>query len=198
MLSGSGLETRDRRRGPRPLIDVAFTGHALAGKTTSANYLAARYGYTVYSFATPLKDVSRVLWPDAWRDGKPRALLQRLGDALRGVDENVFVDHLVRRVRAGPRPAAVDDLRLLDEAKALRAEGFVVVKIERPSLVPDAAWEHRSEREIDQIEPDYVIVNDGTLTDLYAKLDALAEALGAGPGAGSFGAEADEFIRRDF
>lgn len=172
--------TEPHRGRDRALPDIAFTGHALAGKTTSANYLASRYGYHVYSFATPLKEVSQMLWPDAWRDGKPRALLQRLGDALRSIDERVFINSLLRRVREGARPAAVDDLRLLDELEALRAEGFVVVRIVRPSLVPDEAWNHRSEREIDQIEPDYTIMNEGTLDGLHAKLDALMRELGSG------------------
>ncbi|MEO2133369.1 hypothetical protein [Microbacterium sp.] len=67
---------------------------------------------------------------------------------------------------------AFTDVRFLDEAAIIRDNGGVLVRIIRPSTdsVADA---HRSETELDLIEVDHEVVNDGTLDDLAAKVRAI-------------------------
>jgi len=64
------------------------------------------------------------------------------------------------------------DVRFPNEATMIRRRGGVVVRIVRPSMVkPDAVSRHASEQF--DFESDYTLVNDGTLDDMYAQLDAL-------------------------
>ena len=154
---------------------IAFTGKAGVGKTTSANYLAQKYGYTVVSFAGKLKEIARELFPEAFANGeKPRVLLQTLGAKMREIDPDVWAKYLMRQLKPGVR-YVIDDLRYVNEAYYARANGFVIVKIVGPQRIymPPGAEKHESELEVDFIEPDFVIENTGTLEDLYRQLDEL-------------------------
>ena len=76
----------------------------------------------------------------------------------------------------------VDDMRQPNEADALRAMGFVIVRIERPETERLAELARcgepmgvmASERFIDQIEADAVIDNTGDLSHLEAQVCAMA------------------------
>ncbi len=73
---------------------IALTGKARSGKDEIANHLRTHYGYYPLAFGDKLKSVTEELFDyvefaDFGRN-KPRALLQAVGQALRGVDEGVW------------------------------------------------------------------------------------------------------------
>lgn len=72
-----------------------------------------------------------------------------------------------------PSVWAVPDVRFKGEAEAIKARGGVVIKVVRPSLVSKDT--HASETGVDEVVEDHLIVNDGTLDDLRAKVAALAD-----------------------
>src|SRR5699024_2038029 len=77
----------------------------------------------------------------------------------------------------------VSDARQENEIKWLKDNGFTLVKVEASEAirkqrakregddVTDEQFEHRTEQFVDSVEVDYVIVNDGTLDELYRKVD---------------------------
>ncbi len=128
--------------------------------------------------------------PDpAWDGLTPRAALQRLGTEWgRACHPDVWAragvrkaQQLLQRQRAlnlgavGARPATptvvITDCRFVNEAKAVRAAGGEVWLIVRPGT---GGGTHPSEREVQSAEfrelATRVIVNDGTLEQLRAKL----------------------------
>jgi hypothetical protein len=70
----------------------------------------------------------------------------------------------------------IPDIRFKDEADAVKARGGLVIKVVRPGLDRPKDT-HASETGIEEIAGDYLIVNDGTLLDLEAKVSALGEKL---------------------
>jgi hypothetical protein len=178
---------------------IAFTGAAGAGKSTAAAHLAAAHGYAVESFAAPIKDaVSAVFGWDrgllegdtdssrAWRESvdpwwaarlrmpnlTPRLALQLIGtEAMRDAFHlDIWIASMQRRLLKSDGPVVVGDVRFPNESDALRTFGGIVVRIERPGTAPGA---HRSEA--CAVEPDYVVVNDGSPEAFYKRLDELLE-----------------------
>jgi len=161
-------------------VRIAFSGKMQVGKTTSADYLVQRYGFIKLSFAGKLKEIAKDLWPEQFEcDQKPRKLLQDLGMKMREIDQDVWVNYVLRIVRSLPKESniVIDDLRFMNEYKALKNEGFVVVLVLR-DVPPSPFGNHPSEKEVEQMPYDMLVLNTGTLDRLYEKLDKIMEMVG--------------------
>lgn len=125
----------------------------------------------------------------------PRFILQRIGTEMgREIHTETWVRYCLKTIEAAanggeplvhspkyrafipatPRWCNLDrwvitDCRFPNEADAVRRAGGGVIKVVRPSLQQEVDL-HASETSIDEIEPDYLILNDGTLQDLEAKV----------------------------
>lgn len=66
----------------------------------------------------------------------------------------------------------VPDVRFKNEFDLIKAMGGFVVRVERPEL--QTADTHISETELDNEQFDWLVVNDGSLTDLRTKVSMLA------------------------
>lgn len=69
---------------------------------------------------------------------------------------------------------SIADVRFPHEAEPIRELGGEIWKIERPSLdqqETNSMDEHASEMEVDNIKEDKLIINDGTLEELYEKIE---------------------------
>lgn len=124
----------------------------------------------------------------------PRHALQTLGTEWgRGlIGQNIWVEAWKSAVARTPamsytdtreRPVRVhqdmklivaDDVRFANEAAAVRARAGFVIRITRPGHSPACGDAHPSERP--DFEPDKIIVNDGSATDLRAKINDLIRA----------------------
>jgi hypothetical protein len=169
---------------------IAITGRAGSGKSTAARYLADRYGYTIHSFATPLKAAIRAigvpaeaLTPerkelplDMLCGQSPRQAMQSLGTewgrTLIGYDFWV-------RSWMSTMPATdivVDDLRFQNEAAQLKAMGATIVRIRRNSETVLQS-QHISEVQQDLIQADAEIWNHTSPLHLTNQLDGLMQDL---------------------
>src|SRR5690606_5188652 len=121
---------------------------------------------------------------------KPRALYQDFGQAMRTLDPDIWVRHLADSVeyyenQRSTRGIVIDDLRQPNEYAWCRANGFVIVRVSAPlearvkraEIAGDAFeladLEHDTESYVDKFEVDYEIVNDGSLADLWTKVDEM-------------------------
>ncbi len=158
---------------------VAFTGLAHSGKSTAAEHLLA-HGYTLVAFASPIKDMIRVVWPQCTdKDmhyeelgGKTlRQAYQTLGTEWGRmlIHPDIWARHLLRSLDPARR-YVVEDLRFTNEARVLKENGALIVEIRRPGVT---AMEHASEAGIDPLYVDEVIENNGTPEELWAKLSFL-------------------------
>jgi dephospho-CoA kinase len=177
-------------------IKVALTGRMRSGKDSAAAYLIEKHGFVRFAFADGLKRICRELFPDQFADGsKPRTLLQGVGVAMREFDPDVWVNATMREIARYQydtertlwhRPNyVITDLRFPNEYARLRAEGFVIIRVNasdetRIQRMIDAGdaftaadLEHETERHIDSFAVDYEIDNNGSLAELYAQVDAV-------------------------
>lgn len=171
-----------------PMIGVA--GRARSGKDTIVRHLVANYGYVQQSFAEPLrKFVCELVGIDRraldyvkedvvkWLGKSPRQMLQTLGTewGRSMVNENIWIlvgmDSAERTQRHAGKPSAFSDVRFENEADAIRQRGGRIIHVVRPDALEVAA--HVSEAGVPRHESDIVIVNDGSLVELYATVDEI-------------------------
>jgi len=74
-----------------------------------------------------------------------------------------------------PLDVVISDVRFPHEVDVIREMGGIIVKINRNDV--DLSDVHASETEMDEIEPDYVIDNNGSIKDLKHNLDILMEEI---------------------
>jgi len=72
------------------------------------------------------------------------------------------------RIMADGRSVVVDDVRFPNEAAMIRDLGGELWRIDRPGVT--YSGDHSSEGGLEDITPDRVIVNDGTITQLLEKI----------------------------
>lgn len=168
-----------------PSLRIAFGCQARVGKDAAADYMAAKYTGTILRFADPLKDIMAYAQQRCgFEQAKDTRFLQMVGtDWARNRDPDVWVKLLISQVEGSDSNDStngngghffVSDLRFRNEADALKRAGFTCVRIKRDDRAIDRDQTHQSEMDlIDWDGWDYVIENDGSLGDLYAKLDDL-------------------------
>ena len=69
----------------------------------------------------------------------------------------------------------ISDVRFQNEIDAIHKEGGIIIKISRPGI--NNSDGHISEKNITDLNGDYEIINDGSIQDLYKKIDIVFEKL---------------------
>lgn len=180
---------------------IGIIGKKRSGKDTSGDYLLKNKNFTKYSFANPIKRGAMELFgfteEQVFGDLKdvvdptwgitPRLVLQIMGTEVFQYDMPKYIPELqsigrsfwVKRFEQWYETnkeldVVICDVRFQHEVDAILKMGGVVWKVTRPNL--NNGDEHASEKEMDLIEGVTTIINnDGTLDDLYNKIDILVK-----------------------
>lgn len=152
---------------------VGITGYAGVGKDTLADLLCENTDFHKLSFATKVKDLYLRMAPAetleliekrGWdfvkhHDRSVRIAMQSLGSACRSTFGK---DFWIRQAMPTKRQIehenfVFSDVRYINEAKAIWAEGGIIIRLKRDGVGPANA--HLSEVGIDEINADLVIEN---------------------------------------
>lgn len=178
---------------------IGLSGYARSGKDTVGDYLVKHHGFRKVSFAEPMRQalyaLNPLVWVDdlgAWRvqdivdefgwDGyknslygqEIRELMQRFGTEVgrKQFGEDFWVDKASKLIDTylwQDMNVVITDMRFVNEAKAIEALGGQTWRIERDGVV--AANAHVSETALDTHGFDQLIRNDGSLDELYEKVE---------------------------
>lgn len=184
-------------------MKIALTGRLRSGKSTVAQYLCAIHDYMPFAFGNPLKDAFHRAFPNVPRNPKPRAMYQRFGTwAREAMGEDVWIDATMADVEAyvkrhgcekcGESQAKVliEDCRQENELQRLKAEGFVIIRINAPEELRikralDAGdvfvaedLRHSTELDVEGFDCDFEVNNEGNTLELYAQIDAILAEIG--------------------
>lgn len=187
------------------ILKVAFVGKMGSGKTTAAELMeeVIRENMPVAAvnlkFANPIYDVVSLFArsQETELEVKPRQFMQDLGDIARrdfgdSVFERLFEREFINTVNLtnalpGNRLTMItcDDVRFIGEAHLLTGLGFHIIEIECPDDIRKARLgdayvneSHRSEMELEEIEKDATVINDGTIEEFRENLKFTAGFLG--------------------
>ena len=186
---------------------IGLVGLIGSGKDTVAERLVTHHGYKRDSFAKSLKDAvsSMFNWnremlegntkssrhwreqPDTFwseRFGKPitpRWVLQHFGTEVmrQNMYDAIWVDSVIGRYKG--ENTVISDTRFQNEIKTIKAHGGKILLVKRGELPTREEMQkqgaHRSEWDWMGSEFDYIIENNGTLTQLNVKIDKLNHQL---------------------
>ncbi|QOT13711.1 adenylate kinase (plasmid) [Paenibacillus sp. JNUCC32] len=181
------------------LPNFAITGEMRSGKDAVAEYMARKFGYTRFAFGDELKRDFHRRYPEVPREPKPRAGYQFHGQFMREqIDEDIWVNRCLAEIARTSHNyagftfrAVISDLRQPNEFQACKLQGFVIIRVTAPeALRIDRAIKsgdtfnlrdltHDTESHARRFDVDYEIVNDGTLAELYAKVDEVVRNVSA-------------------
>lgn len=177
---------------------IGFTGQMASGKGTATEYLKQKYQAAAYRFSTPLRDVLDRIYVEVNRNN-----MQTLSSALRGA----FGDDLLASIIATDAQnekgelVVIDGIRRHPDIKYLKElSGFHLIHItadqklrwERMTKRAENAddvnktleefqADEKKEAEIHILEvaqtAEYTIDNNGSLEDLYQKIDRIISAV---------------------
>ena len=177
---------------------------AQVGKDTAAEYLERKYPGRVkrVAFADKLKKTAMDLFGLSWeqcygptevkeaidpRYGKsPRQIMQELGEKMREIYEDIWVDTVFYTTipsheKEGFDCFVISDMRYPNEADGIHSRRGHVVKIKREGVGVIAGKEHSSETAMrDYQDFDFVIENNSSFWDYFDKLDQLMEEIDYG------------------
>jgi hypothetical protein len=186
----------------KPIL-IGLTGYAGTGKDTVRSLLEQDHDFDGIAFADPIRDMLGVLLdsmeiPRDWmieRDLKEqdipslgvsyRKMAQALGTEWgRALNSNLWLDIAAEKIRVcqqyGNPGVVISDVRFVNEAQWIKAQGGLIWKIIRPDVEP--VREHVSEDLIASLPYDYVIDNCSTVENLAMAVDsALSYCLKVGP-----------------
>lgn len=161
-------------------LRIAFGSQMRVGKDSSCDYLVERYGGKRLRFAAGVYDIADLI---QGYFGKPHVkdapLLQMVGLGLREVyGKDVWVNRVESQIAEDPTSNLFAcDMRFPNEADMLRKHGFTLVRLTRRDRPIDRDPNHPSETSLNDYPFDIVIENNGTIEELYAKLDNLVARL---------------------
>lgn len=170
---------------------IGLIGRARSGKDTVGNYLNEHYDLRPLAFATPMKLMLKAAFPGVdfyagdreaklpWLGKSPRQLMQTLGtewgrDCVHPELWTLLLERELTNTAAGGWPGAVvTDVRFHNEADMLLRHGAELWHIVRPDFFPVGG--HVSEMADWESYPRRMILNDGSLDDLYRRLDLIMD-----------------------
>lgn len=174
---------------------IAFSGAKGSGKTTAADYLVQHHGFTRVSMATGLKKMMMALGctedqvygdskevPNPLLCGKTtRHAMQTLGTewGRELIGQDIWVnaaEYEIQRHLSDGHNVVCDDIRFPNERAMLDRLAGTMVLVRR-ELVESGVDEHPSERHWRTMQHEAVIQNEGTMEDLFAKVDEVTHAL---------------------
>lgn len=183
---------------------ILITGRKFNGKDTVANYLHNKYEYTQLAFAEPLKHICKILFgftneqlygstketlDERWKI-TPRRVLQYMGtemfrkglkDLLPDIGENIWIkcmEYKLADMFDSQKRIIISDARFPNEMNLAKTFSRTLkIRVTRP-YANTSKDVHASEIEIEHLDVDVEILNDGTLEDLYENIDEILKEYG--------------------
>ena len=126
------------------MVKIAICGKMASGKTTLAEYIVNHCNdYGKFSLANAVKRFARYVY-DIPEGHKDRIAFQKIGDGARKeLYQNIWIDTLLNEIKIHERindlengnegfvkNFIIDDVRYINEVKELKADGWLVIKLE--------------------------------------------------------------------
>ena len=177
---------------------IGLTGRKRSGKDTVGKYMVDR-GYIRLAFADALKNACREIFGftdeqlngdelketvDKYWEHTPREILQTVGTELfrnnlpkfcNNINNDIWIRVVGKKINdlilQGQTKIVITDVRFENEYRFIKQQGGKIFKIIRPDNIRHNNSQHESEKLIDNMGCNKLIVNNGTIADLYIKTE---------------------------
>tara|TARA_R110000822_G_scaffold133553_2_gene271006 strand:+ start:1253 stop:1792 length:540 start_codon:yes stop_codon:yes gene_type:complete len=168
---------------------IGLTGKARSGKDTTGDYLSKTYGHKAFAMAKPIKEACRVIfgWDDRHLHGDlkevvdpiygvtPREAMQKLGTEYGRdmINTDIWAIRTRQEIKNNDL-MVLTDLRYDNEAELILSMGGIVINVDRDSRdIISGVKGHKSEVNINANLITETVKNNGSLVDLYKKIDGV-------------------------
>jgi hypothetical protein len=166
---------------------ILVSGFAGSGKDEIGRYLESKYKFHKDSLAAPVKSIASLLWnvndlsifndtnlkEKKLKDANlsPRKMCQIVGHELRGIcGEDIWCENLIRRFGTNGN-LVITDNRYGNEIQFFKKYFNVKsIRIQRNNFKGSVGFKNHKSESID-FDTDFIIQNDGTIDNLYNKID---------------------------
>lgn len=174
---------------------IGLSGRARSGKDTVGNILVEQHGFQRLAFADALKEMTYAMdqlvrvdtedegigdvrlteivdawgWENAKSFPEVRRALQYNGVAARKVQPDFWIRQVAKQIIPG-QSYVITDVRFENEVLWVNSVGGEHWRVERPGN--EDVNQHISETALDQVFPDYTVMNDGSIADLEGDIRA--------------------------
>lgn len=158
---------------------IGLCGLKGSGKTAAAEYLAHKYGFVRYSFATPVKQIASILGFPHSALNEPmeketytqwgissRSLMQRIGtdfgrvlfpqmfpEYAQHTDRSLWLELMHQTLsRSHTTRFVIDDVRFCDEADYIRQNGGALIRVHRTQQAQQAQQKKNMDLHISETE----------------------------------------------
>lgn len=170
-------------------IKICLVGKMRSGKSSVVEYLVNEYfknkKIEVVDFGDALKEITYILYPQS-KKAKDRNRLQLIGQHLRKIDEDIWVNVVARKIKKSTAEVIIcASCRQNNEYEYLKKEGFVFIKIDcsdelriqRAKSNGDnfdlSNLNHETEVSIDSFNYDYNIINNKGVNELHKNINRI-------------------------
>ena len=169
---------------------IGLSGKRGTGKTSLAEYYSKHHGYEVVSFAKPLRQLAKTLFPLTDKDlgdpklkekpfrhysWSPREFLINLGEFMRYHEPSYWLDMGLAQCKDKTGRYVFDDVRYVNEAEGLKALGAKIIRVNRfeKNNPYGKNLDTPSETSLDAYSFDFVVHDcvNVKLSDLYGQGD---------------------------
>jgi len=103
-----------------------------------------------------------------------RLTMQNFAQGMRELEPDCWLDYLTKRLSIEGGRWVISDMRYCNEAFAIEViEGSQIWRVNREGVESNVGGEHVSEIALDSYPFEIIISNDGTLEDLFRKVDRI-------------------------
>lgn len=180
-------------------VKLGILGEIRAGKDTVSQILAKQL-YEMegsrpteyFAFSTGIHDVIKLIMPEVYQLGKPRKELQHIGQEMRKLKPDVWIDYLFNHrdftnAERLSQNIIITDVRQPNEVKRLQEKGYKIIKVTaskevrmaRAKAVGDnfspEMFEHETEKVIHDCPYDFLIDNSFSKDVLESKVREILE-----------------------
>lgn len=174
-------------------VKIALISGMRGGKDTFAEPLIRQYQIQELKFASGITELIKVYFPSKLKEGKPRELYQHLGQYMRSIDPDVWVNDLdwwyIYWKERNVRDYIITDVRQPNEVQWCRDNEFTLVRINTPDEIrkqriidcgdqfESEQFYHETEQHINEYTVDYEIDGNCSKEELQQKALELYEKL---------------------
>lgn len=173
-------------------LKIAIVGEMRTGKDTVAEIIKdlETNKTTKFAFSEGIHHIIKLLMPHVYEQGKPRKELQQIGQFMRKLYPDVWIDYVFNSLGfewASKRGynMVFTDVRQPNEVTRLKEKGFTILKVTAPvdlrvgriihagDTFETTYLNHETELVVSQLPYDYEIANNGTIADLQEEVSQL-------------------------